>query len=226
MGQLIEIHERFLGAIPPTGATAGPTYLAVNGGHTLVLTSALGLGVTKVAGAPGIAGTFDAVAEVAHAGIYLPPILNPAKPFYVRGKFRLTNIGDANALDFDFGLANVIDATVLANMGDASLTKYALFHMDGNSANILCRASDSSATLSPTDTNIDNDTGVSKVFEIIRGATSQFYMYIDGARVLSGSTMPFSATGALGVILNMEKTSDDTEAAWLLEELDITGESV
>lgn len=230
MGTKVEIHERFIGWAPPTGAVAGPQYYHANGDALLVLSSALGLGVLHTAGSPSIYGQFDAVAEIAHASIYLPPILDPAKEIYVRMKKRMTAIGDNAALDVDWGLANVIDATTIADMGDASLTKYALFHLDGNSANILARSSDASTTVSATDTTIDNSLTVMKVFEIHKTSSGVVKLWIDGVQVLTSTTFAIptssASTGALGVILNMEKTSDDTLGAWLLEELDIVGETV
>ena len=226
MAKPISIYTGFVGEIPATGAAGSTTYYPTQDGINLVCTSTLGLGVLRKATDTGLQLQFDAVAEAAYAAIYLPPIIDPSKPFHMQTKLRLSNIGDNAALDADWGLVSVIDATTLANLDDASMTSGARFHMDGNSANIMAQGSGGAAAIASTDTTIDNVTTAYKVFDISSGGDGVVRMYAAAAAVLSSTSFAISTTIPLGVLINIEKTSDDTLAVLVADYLYVNGTSI
>ena len=205
--------------VTPTGATAGPTYSL-----GLELDSVLGLGVLNVAGG-GIDLQVDAVAEVAQASIATPVMLDVSEGMTFEGRLHLPDIGNAAALDVDFGFANVWDDTVKADMDDGTLTKHVRFHMDGNSANILAESDDGTTDVAAVDTTLDNVTtaGAFKDFLIVVRKDGTAELYIDGARVLAATAFGVSATGTFAGFVNLEKTSDDLTAKVRIDRLRIAG---
>lgn len=205
--------------ITPTGVTAGPTF---SGG--LEADSVLGLGVLNVAGG-GTDLELDAVAEVAQASMVTPVILDLTKGMTFEGRLHLPDIGDATNLDVDWGLANVIDDTVKADMDDGTLTKHVRFHMDGNSANILAESDDATTDVAAVDTTIDNDTAAAafKDFLILVRTDGVAELYIDKVRVLSSTVFKAGTTGTFAGFVNVEKTSNDTKAKLRIARLRIAG---
>lgn len=212
----------FTGVLPPTGAVAGPTYFG-----PFQLDSALGLGVLNGTGIDPYAQLeFDAVAEIASAAISTKIAFDSSKGMKFEADIHMTNIGDNVALDVDFGFVNVYDGTVRANIDDASLTRHALFHMDGASSSILLQSDDDSTDVAPVDTTLDNVTtaGAYKNFILIVRPTGLVEGYIDGVRVLSGTVFGIGSTAAaFAAIVNVEKTSDDTVAILRCSKLRVTG---
>lgn len=214
-----EVHSKFINHFEPTGATAGRIQ---NDGF--LHQSALGLGVSMVAGKDGGAtGSFDAVAEIAFATINTSDIFSVSKSIHFHARLRLSDIGDAAALDFDWGLGTLLTANSIGSIDHADMVNLACFHMDGTSANILCQSDNNVTDVAPVDSTIDNATDTFKEFDIIVRATGAVEFYIDGAQVLTSTTFAVDATVALCAFIHMEKTSDDTTAAYIVDEFWVRG---
>jgi len=125
---------------------------------------------------------------------------------------RLGANGSTSAVDINVGLANGTSTT------DAdAVTEHVFFHIDGGALDILAQSKDGTTTVTATDTTIDATAGsaVANRFEFWIDArdTSSVKLYINGARVLSGTTFVLSAaTGPLGLLAHVEKTSGTATA--------------
>lgn len=193
--------EDFLSDLPAAGT-------AINGGMTKVETN--GLGVTSSDQANGVAKfAFDAVAEAATAALYLvnAPFDIDQNPVF-ETKLAVYDIGDDAALDINFGLASDTHAT------DFDLVAvYAAFHLDGTDLSVLCQSDDGTTTVAATDSTVDLVDDTFAVFKIDATDKTDVKFYIDGSRVLPGTTFDISAyTGTLTPIVHVEKTSNDTTA--------------
>lgn len=209
-----------------TGATAGTSYLPSG----LVAQSALGLGCTfNAAAAAQLEGEFDATAEVAFASYYGQAGFAVASGIRMRCRLVVTNKGDNAALDTDWGLGTLLVAASIADMSDAAMIDKIAFHMDGNSDNILGWSENNATEVTPVDTTIDNDsTGDTyKDFIIVVRKSGTCELWIDSGsgfvRVLSSTALAVATGVSLYPFVNMEKTSDDTVAVYLLRELEVTG---
>lgn len=192
-----------------TGATAGNQVAG-----DFALRTILGPGTSIDEAQGGVRLRFDAVAEVAQASMETPAILSITKGISAEFVLNAEDIGDDAALDMDWGIGNVIDATTRADMDDATLTKHARFHMDGNSANILAESDDATTDVAAADTTIDNApaAGSRKRFNLIAYPSGTVEFWIDGSQVLSSTTFGVSNTGTFAGFINLEKTSNNTLA--------------
>ncbi len=217
----IEIVTDFADFFPATGAASGTQYA-----DGFKLESVLGLGVSLLVGEGGGASmAVDAVAEVASAAISTPDSLPVDKGITFDGRFHLTNIADAAAFDFDFGLGTLLTANSKADVDHADMVQLASIHMNGNVAAILAQSDDDTTDVAPVDTTIVNVTtaGAFKDFKIIVRPAGTVEFWIDGARVLASTTFAVLATAALCAFLNIEKTSDDTTAVVKVDRLRAAG---
>lgn len=222
MGGAIEyvLNGQFL---TPTGAAGAAADVLEPAG--LVAASVVGLGVKNVL-IDGAAYDleFDAVAEVADASIRCSANLLASKGATLEADLHMTNIGDNAALDADWGLCTLTDtASVRADIETAA--DLAMFHMDGNSANILAQSDNGTTDVAPTDTTIDNvTTALSyKKFKTIVRPSGTVEFWIDGVRALASTVFAVATTALLGGIVNIEKTSDDTVAVLRMKRLRIAG---
>lgn len=175
--------------------------------------SVLGLGSTQDQAQGALSLAFDATAEVAQASIETPVCMSITKGISFEMVLNLEDIGDNAALDIDWGLGNVLDATTRANMDDGTLTQHVRFHMNGASANILAESDDGTTDVAAADTTIDNvvTAGSRKRFNIIARPDLSCELWIDEVQVLT-STSFLLASGLFAAFFNMEKTSNDTTA--------------
>lgn len=134
--------------------------------------------------------------------------------------------GSTSAVDINIGLANGTNTTDFD-----SVTEYCAFHIDGGSANINAQSTDGTTTVASTDTTADISAGsavANRSYLVIdfRDNTN-IKLYVDGARVLSGSTFKLNAaTGPIGLIVHMEKSTGtatgkiivDAARAWLCQQ--------
>lgn len=168
-----------------------------------------GLGVTQVAlGGTDLSLSFDAVAEAAMAALYSVDTIPVADGPIFEGRIAVYDIGDDAALDINFGLANGTHATDFD-----SVTEAVVFHLDGSALDIKAESDDGTTEVAATDTTVDAvDDTYFEVWIDARDLTS-VKLYIDGVRVLSGSTFKLdAATGPVFPIVHVEKTSNDTTA--------------
>lgn len=186
-----------------------PVYAVELGKGSWTNEATLGLGVSAVAvGGSVVKLAFDAVAEVAQAALLSDGSVAVADGPILEGKVAIFDIGDAAALDISIGLANASHAS------DAdSITESFFLHFDGNSLNILAESDDGTTEVAATDTTVDAvDDTYFEVWMDCRDLTD-CKLYLDGVRVLSGSTFKLNAaTGPLKALMHIEKTSDDTTA--------------
>ena len=197
--------------LTPTGAAGADADVHTAG---IIANSALGLGVLNVDGTGGGYDLqFDAVAEIAQASIRTPEVFLASKGATLEGTLHLTDIGDAAALDVDWGLATLVGTASVRKDFDTAEDN-ALFHMDGASANILAQSDNNTTDVAPVDTTIDNVTtaGAYKSFKVIVRPSGTCEFWIDGVRRLAATAFAVRTTARLGAIINAEKTSDDTTA--------------
>ncbi|MFH1417270.1 MAG: hypothetical protein ABII12_03170 [Planctomycetota bacterium] len=217
--ELVHDGEVFFPATGADGATDGPQY-----SRGFKLQSALGLGVLQIAGEDGgIQLGFDAVAEVASATISTPDVFPVDKAITFEGRLRMSDIGDAAAIDLDFGLGTLLTANSIASTSHADMVNLACFHMNGASANISAQSDDEVTDVAVTDTVIDNATDADKDFKIIARPTGVVEFWIDGARVLADTVFAVGAAAALCGFVNMEKTSDNTVGVVKIDRIRVAG---
>jgi hypothetical protein len=215
-----ELSSDFVGVFEASGAASATKYHATG----FTATGTLGLGVHQIAGEDGGAQLdFDAVAEVANAVLYSPDVFPVDKGIRLEARLYLSDIGDAAALDVDWGLGTLLTANSRANIDHAEMVNLACFHLDGSSANILAQSDDDTTDVAPVDTTIDNALDTAKEFVILVRPTGAVEFWIDGARVLSTTTFAVGATAALCAFINLEKTSDDTTAVMVVDRIRVTG---
>lgn len=130
----------------------------------------------------------------------------------IEGAFRLPNGGSGSASDFSIGIANATHAT------DAdAITDSAFIHLNGNDLNIYAECDDGTNETNATDTTVDLTTGTAITnrveFWIDTRDPASLKFYVNGSRVLSGTTFNISASTATWYLLaHLEKTTG-TETA-------------
>ncbi len=167
--------------------------------------STLGLGV-----AVGLDGghvmEFDAVAEAAMAAVYSSAGLDIDAGPIMEALVKVQDNGDDAALDVNVGIASGTHATDFD-----SVSGQVAVHIDGNSLNLNAQSNDGTHSVVATDTTVDYAEGTEFLVQIDCRDKSDCKIYINGVRVLSGTTFDISAyTGDLLAIAHMEKTSNDT----------------
>ncbi len=169
--------------------------------------AALGLGTTQLFGG-GVKLEFDATAEIAKADLISDESVVLADGPIFEGRIAIFDIGDHVSLDINFGLANATHAT------DADLiTESVFFHLDGASLNIMAESDDGTTEVTTVDTTVDAVDDTFAEFWIDARNLADIKLYIDGVRVLSGSTFKLdAATGPIKALVHIEKTSNDTLA--------------
>ena len=125
--------------------------------------------------------------------------------------FRVVSDGAGTVVDVSLGVANGTHAT------DAdSIAESAFIHLDANNTNINAESDDGTTEVAATDTTTDYTEGsavANRVHVLIDGRDlTSVKFYVNGARVLSGTTFVLSAaTGPLFLLAHIEKTaSTDT----------------
>lgn len=114
---------------------------------------------------------------------------------------------DADVADLTIGVANATHAS------DAeSITEHATFHFDmGADLNIDAASDDGTTDVDPTDTTVDWAVGTPLLLTIDGRDQSSLKYYVNGVRVLSGTTFTLAAaTGPLKALFHLEKSSNDS----------------
>jgi predicted RecA/RadA family phage recombinase len=151
---------------------------------------------------------FDAVAEAAQAALISGHSIPVADGPIFEAEIAIFDEGDAANLDINFGLANASDAD------DADdITEAVFFHLDGSALSILAESDDGTTEVAATDTTKDAVDDTYAEYWIDARDLADVKLYIDGVRVLSGSTFKLdAATGPMKALVHLEKTSNDTLA--------------
>lgn len=127
--------------------------------------------------------------------------------------------GSGAAVDFNIGLANGTSTT------DAdAVTEHVFFHIDGSDTKIYAQSKDGTTTVAATDTTTTITAGSAvanrKELWIDARDTASVKLYVDGVRVLSGTTFVLSAAaGPLGLLAHLEKTTGTTTGKFLIDAL-------
>jgi predicted RecA/RadA family phage recombinase len=165
--------------------------------------------------------TFSATAEAqkvdAMSRQSVPVVSGSFLPFIAQGRVAIFNIGDNAALDINIGVASGTHAT------DAdAIAESVFFHLDGTALDIKAESDDGTTEVAATDTTVDAVDDTYFEFWIDARVESSVKLYLDGVRVLSGSTFVLTAgAGPLKALFHMEKTSDDTLADVRIENFDV-----
>lgn len=187
------------------------------GGIPDTLQEVLGLGVRVLSGG-SLSFQFDAVAEAATASLLSGAAFPIADQILFQATLNVIANGDASAFDAVVGLANDDHAT-----DPDSITEAAFVSINGASTNINAESDDGTTEVAATDTTKDFTAGTPFSVWIDARDKSDVKIYVDGARVLSGTTFDISAaTGPLRALALMEKTSDDTAAQIFVLDMSIT----
>lgn len=123
----------------------------------------------------------------------------------VEARVVIADNGDSGVEDFNIGVANGTHAS------DAdSITESCFIHIDGNALNILAESDDGTTEVAATDTTVDFVEGTEFEFWMDLSDPAGVRIFIDGVRVLSGSTFVLTAAaGPLKLLAHMEKTAND-----------------
>lgn len=137
----------------------------------------------------------------------------------VEAEIRIPTNGTTSAVDFNIGLASATSTTDADGIAES-----VFFHIDGGSLNLLAESDDGTTEVAATDTTVDVTEGsavANRVHLMIdaRDKTS-VKLYVDGVRVLSGSTFVLTAaTGPLGLLVHLEKTSSTATGKVVIDRL-------
>lgn len=205
----IVIDEDFIGDWDAAG-----TALTGAGAYSWSKLETDGLGVTSVDVARGVLKfAADAQAEVAVASLFMENSpLDPSKGGIAEFIIGVWDIGDAAAVDFDFGLASDDHATNFE-----TIAEFVAFHLDGTDLSLKIHSDDGTTDTAAVDTTVDLVDDTFYAFRIDYNDLSdvKFYYRALGAaawtRLLSGTTFDVSAATANWTpIVMAEKSSDDT----------------
>jgi predicted RecA/RadA family phage recombinase len=125
----------------------------------------------------------------------------------IEATVRIPANGSTSAVDFNIGVANGTSTT------DAdAIAESIFFHIDGGALDIFAESDDGTTEVAATDTTVNATEGSAVAnrleFWIDLRNPASAALYIDGVRVLSGTTFNISAaTGPLGLLAHLEKTS-------------------
>lgn len=207
-GNLV-IDEDFIGDWPAAG-----TALSGQGAYAWTKTETDGLGVISSDEANGVLKfSADAVAEVAVGNLFMEnsPVDIDDDPIF-ECILAVYDIGDAAAVDIDFGLASDDHATDFE-----SIACFAAFHLDGNDLSLKAHSDDGTTDTAAVDSLVDLVDNTYYAFKIDCSNKSdvKFYYRALGAtawtQICAATTFDIDQyTGTLTPIVMVEKTSDDT----------------
>jgi predicted RecA/RadA family phage recombinase len=149
---------------------------------------------------------FDTTAEAQKIDILSDDGFAVGANAIVEARIVIVDNGDAGVEDFNVGVADATHAS------DAdSITESVFIHIDGNALNILAESDDDTTEVAATDTTVDFVEGTEFEVWMDLSDPAGVRIFIDGVRVLSGSTFVLTgAAGPLKLLAHMEKSSNDT----------------
>jgi len=131
--------------------------------------------------------------------------------------FRVPTNGTGSTVDFSLGLASATSAT------DAdAIAEHCLIHIDGGSTAIMAQSKDGSTTVAAADTTkvISAGTAVANRVEVWMDGRNlaDIQIYVDGVLVLASTVFNLgAATGPLGIIAHLEKTTGTETGIFALD---------
>ncbi len=168
--------------------------------------SALGLGVVND-GVGQLTLAFDAVAEAAQAALVsVRGIGLTGKPIF-EGILANFDYGNNAALDLDFGLATGSHATDFE-----AVTNFASFHMD-SALDLFVQSDDGTTDTAAVDTTVNLTDDTFAFFQIDARVPTAVKFYVNGIDKTPAGVFTLAAASTdLKVVVELEKTSDDTVA--------------
>ncbi len=185
-----------------------PTYIYdvhEDGGDTAVVLTAGSPYLYSRGGS--IEAGFSAIAEAQKLDILSKRSFPLGSNWILEAVIDVVTNADADVGDLNVGVANATHAS------DAdSITESAFFHFDmGADLNLDAESDDGTTEVAATDTTIDWVVGTPIHLVIDGRDPSSLKYYVNGARVLSGTTFDISAaTGPLKALFHLEKSSNDS----------------
>lgn len=207
VGGGFEIREPCLRYLEEPGAAGGDAEF-VRG--PVLLSTALGLGVTNVGGeGNGWNLDFDAVDEIAHASCETKEVFpgDQGISFGIEAYVPTAGIGPA-ALDLDFGLVSAPTTGIRTDVPTAA--QAAVFHMNGADTTLLARTDNATTDTGEVDTLSDvSGTAYEKYrINVRKNGTVEFWQ--NGVRLLPDTAFAVLSTANLAGIINAEKTGTAT----------------
>lgn len=185
-----------------------------DGGDTAVILSA---GTPYIYSRGGsIEARFSATAEAQKLDILSKRSFPVDSRFVLEAIVEVVTNADADVADLNVGVAN---ATHASDADD--ITESCFFHFDmGADLNIDAESDDGTTEVAATDTTVDFAVGTA-VYLVIDGRDHEdLKLYVNGVRVLSGSTFTLAdATGPMKALFHLEKSSNDSPGVVQLDAL-------
>ena len=114
----------------------------------------------------------------------------------IEAMFRVIADDSGIAAKFSFGIASGTHATAVT-----SITSRLMFQLSAHDGNIYALAGDGTHTVAPTDTTVDYAVGTRHEAWLDCRDSSNVKLYIDGVRVLSGTTFNISSSATTWYLL-------------------------
>lgn len=173
--------------------------------------------IVKTAGSPAVARhttgtgysfTLDATAEAQKVDALSQLSVRPADGPIFEARLAIFDIGNAVALDIDFGLASATHASDFE-----AIAEFAAFHLDGASLNLLTHSDDGTTDVAPDATGVAAVDDTYAEFWIDARDQANVKFYVNGVRVNADATFTLAAAaGPLKAIVHVEKTANATLA--------------
>lgn len=185
-----------------------PAY-AVELGRTgfLFATTASSGSPTVVYEAGALAIDLDATNEAQRGDALSEDSFALADDWIITGEINVVTDGNNSALDINVGVASATDSDSADDIAESVFV-----HVDGASANILAESDDGTTEVAATDSTVDLTEGTAFEFKIDGRDPSDVHVYINGVRVLDGTTgddttLDISdASGPLKALVHVEKS--------------------
>lgn len=158
---------------------------------------------------------FGATAEAQKVDLLSNKAFALGSNWIVEGEVNVIDDGDAAAIDFNIGVANATHAS------DAdAITESVFLHLDGNSLDLYAESDDGTTEVAATDTTVNIALATPFHFVIDGRNPADVQIYVNGVLMLTSTVFDISvATGPLKLLAHLEKTSDDTTASYIINEL-------
>lgn len=176
-----------------------------NGGDTAIVLTAGTPSLTQRGGT--LQAAFSATAEAQKLDWLSKRSIPVGSKWVLDAQVEVQTNADADVADLTVGMASATHAS------DAeSIAEHATFHFDmGADLNLDAASDDGTTDVDPTDTTIDWAVGTPLLLTIDGRDSSNLKYYVNGVRVLSGTTFTLAAaTGPLKALFHLEKSSNDS----------------
>lgn len=171
----------------------------------------------------GVSMVFDTAAEAEKFDALSTNGIATGTPGVLQARVCINLNGDAAAFDFNVGLANETNAT-----NADTITSSLFLHTDGGSLNLYVESDNAAAEIAAEDTTIDAVVGTPFLVTWDLRSWSDIKCYINGLRVVDGTTGTArtltlaGVAGPMKLLAHMEKTADDSPGNFTVMDLGFT----